>query len=52
MGRVEVCVDGTWGSICYRHFTDNDAQVVCRHLGYTALGRLIFLVIILIVKIL
>ena len=38
MGRIEVCVDGTWGSICYHHFTDNDAQVVCRHLGYTALG--------------
>uniref|UniRef100_A0A1X7UMK1 SRCR domain-containing protein n=1 Tax=Amphimedon queenslandica TaxID=400682 RepID=A0A1X7UMK1_AMPQE len=38
VGRVEVCVDGTWGSICYHHFTDNDAQVVCRHLGYTALG--------------
>uniref|UniRef100_A0A1X7TQF9 SRCR domain-containing protein n=2 Tax=Amphimedon queenslandica TaxID=400682 RepID=A0A1X7TQF9_AMPQE len=38
VGRVEVCVDGTWGSICYHHFTDNDAQIVCRHLGYTALG--------------
>ncbi|XP_019861772.1 PREDICTED: neurotrypsin-like [Amphimedon queenslandica] len=38
IGRVEVCVDGTWGSICYHYFTDNDAQVVCRHLGYTALG--------------
>ncbi|XP_019853225.1 PREDICTED: deleted in malignant brain tumors 1 protein [Amphimedon queenslandica] len=40
VGRVEVCVDGTWGSICYHHFTDNDAQVVCRHLGYTALGSI------------
>lgn len=38
VGRVEVCVDGTWGSICHRFFTDNDAQVVCRQLGYTALG--------------
>ena len=38
IGRVEVCVDGTWGSICHRFFTDNDAQVVCRQLGYTALG--------------
>ncbi|XP_019858318.1 PREDICTED: deleted in malignant brain tumors 1 protein-like, partial [Amphimedon queenslandica] len=40
IGRVEVCVDGTWGSICYHHFTDNDAQVVCRQLGYTALGSI------------
>uniref|UniRef100_A0A1X7TYN8 SRCR domain-containing protein n=1 Tax=Amphimedon queenslandica TaxID=400682 RepID=A0A1X7TYN8_AMPQE len=40
VGRVEVCVDGSWGSICYHHFTDNDAQVVCRHLGYTALGSI------------
>ena len=40
VGRVEVCVDGTWGSICSRFFTNSDAQVVCKQLGHTALGKL------------
>lgn len=38
VGRIEVCVNGIWGSICSNYFTDNDAQVVCRQLGFTALG--------------
>lgn len=33
-GRVEVQVDGQWGSLCHNGFDDFDAQVVCRMLGY------------------
>ena len=39
IGYVEVCVNGTWGIICRDFFDDADAKVVCRSLGYTALGK-------------
>lgn len=33
-GRVEVLYHGQWGSICDDYFTDMDAAVVCRMLGF------------------
>lgn len=34
-GRVEVCFNNTYGSICHNQWNDNDAEVVCRQLGYS-----------------
>jgi hypothetical protein len=33
-GRVEVCQDGQWKTVCNRGWGDDEAQVVCRQLGF------------------
>ena len=37
-GRVEICINGTWGTICDHHWTQQEASVVCSHLGYSPYG--------------
>ena len=33
-GRVEICVNNAWGTICSNRFSSSDSEVICRSLGY------------------
>lgn len=39
-GWVEVCIDGIWGKVCNDQWTNQDASVLCRQLGFSSYGSL------------
>ena len=38
-GRIEICINNVWGTICDDYWSDADANVACRKLGYSRFSR-------------
>ena len=41
-GRIEICVEKIWTSLCDDSWDFRDALVVCRELGYSPYGITIY----------
>ena len=42
LGRVEVCFNNAWGTVCNSRFGTNEAKVICRQLGFSDIGEVVY----------
>ena len=42
-GRLEVCLNNVWGTVCGYRWDNNDAAVACRQLGHQPSGNIIMI---------
>ena len=40
-GRVEICVNNAWGSVCTDAVSEDDVEVICRQIGQLPRGKYI-----------
>ena len=40
-GRLEVCLNNAWGTVCNRGFSDDEAVVVCVEQGFDRQGKMV-----------
>ena len=38
-GRIEICINNVWGTICDDYWSDTDANVACRKLGFSGQSK-------------
>ena len=41
-GRVEICKNNVWGTVCHNLWDKPDARVVCRQLGLSVAGTYVY----------
>ncbi|XP_019862092.1 PREDICTED: uncharacterized protein LOC109590634, partial [Amphimedon queenslandica] len=42
IGRLEICINNEWGTVCDDGWTHTNAEVICRQLGYSTIGAQYF----------